>query len=70
MSLLKSIRCQSCGEVTLCKSYNKAFLCKSCLGMDKGGVPRERSRSVIRDYTFNKKDIEDDELRRPRKKRR
>jgi len=38
--------------------------------MDKGGVPRERSRSVIRDYTFNKKDIEDDELRRPRKKRR
>lgn len=67
-------RCDSCGNKTSAKKYNLAYLCISCLRMDKTGMPRDDSGKLI-DGTLDKLVLfkigsYDKELRRTRKKNR
>lgn len=68
-------RCDSCGDPRSCKKYNLAYLCISCLRMDKQGIPRDNFGKIVKssalELILNKpEDYNGKELRKSRKSRR
>lgn len=40
-------KCDSCGNTQSCKKYNNAYMCISCLKMDKRGIPRDNQGKIF-----------------------
>ena len=67
-------KCDSCGDPSACKKYNHAYLCISCLRMDKQGVSRDNWGRIIpnskSELILTKPDDYNERLRKTRKSRR